>query len=472
MAADESKNFPASSESMRELFNMDGKSEKASTLQPLGQPPGELPLAEELEIPISTAQTRLEMPPEIHRPVGGPAPTASTSPVEQFLKPSEERGNELFAMVLRFIRRTIPYILVFALGLGLYFFYFSDFSFQSLLNSDRLRIEDVAKKNKDLIALEKQEDVNYQKWIGQFFFDVTDNTIISKDTDVSGNGLTNFQKYLLNLNPKVYSTRDGVGDGQLILRDTNPWTGKPLTQAQKDLIDKYFNKELISNRITAAALTRGVTKFAEYVSTDSPYYADPATIAEYKKNDQIITSIGSIPSNLNRGSGSGTAQASTSTSARSTGDEIDQSKPGRLDIPANHISVPLIWTQNTSDLEKDLSSGIVHYPGTVLPGEMGTSYISGHSSGYLWDRSPYKQVFAILGQVKDGTSFTITATTKSGQTIKYNYVVDHRGEFEADDQSQFVNTADSVVALSTCWPVGTVDRRLVLFAKLTQVERS
>jgi sortase (surface protein transpeptidase) len=89
----------------------------------------------------------------------------------------------------------------------------------------------------------------------------------------------------------------------------------------------------------------------------------------------------------------------------------------------------------------------------------------------LWDKCAYKEVFAVLGQVKDGTSFTITAKQVDGKEVKFHYVVDHRGEFAADDQAQFVSTADSVVALSTCWPVGTTNRRLVLFAKLTQTQR-
>jgi hypothetical protein len=59
MAADENKNFPASSDAMKELFNMSGKSETPSNSQEPGQPPAELPLDEELEVPIDTPQPRL-----------------------------------------------------------------------------------------------------------------------------------------------------------------------------------------------------------------------------------------------------------------------------------------------------------------------------------------------------------------------------------------------------------------------------
>lgn len=299
------------------------------------------------------------------------------------------------------------------------------------------------------------------------------------DADVSGNGLTNFEKYLLNLNPKVYSTRGNLGDGQSVLDGINPWTGKTFTDKQKQLVEKYINPELISNRITAAAITRGVTKYAQYVSSDSPYYIDPVTLQQVGANGQAVVTPTQIatststatPANIPTNQSSSSSSSSTPPNLRPD-ESIDQSKPGLLEIPANKISVPLVWTQDIKDFEKDLKSGVVHYPGTAMPGELGTSYISGHSSGYVWDKSPYKQIFAILGSVKDGTSFTITATQKNGKTVRFNYIVERRGEFAANDQAQFISTSDSIVALSTCWPVGTTAKRLVLFAKLTQTERS
>ena len=79
------------------------------------------------------------------------------------------------------------------------------------------------------MALKKSESVAYANWINQFFFDIQDKDITSMDTDVSGNGLTNFQKYLLNLNPKVYDTQgNNIADGQLIIDGKNPWTGNAL----------------------------------------------------------------------------------------------------------------------------------------------------------------------------------------------------------------------------------------------------
>lgn len=376
--------------------------------------------------------------------------------------------------VARVVRTILPYLAIFAIGVGLYFFYFSDFSFQSLFK-DTLRLESLTAEDRDknLDQLKADVEKDYKVWIKQFFVDVNDESIISMDTDVSGNGLSNLEKYLLNLNPKVYSTQGATGDGQLVIDGINPWTGQPFTEKQKALVDKYIYRELISNRITAAAITRGVTKFSQYVTEDSPYFIDPETLEQIGNNGNVAVNPPTIPS--------GTSPIPTTPPPTTTpvvtapeirpDQAIDLSKPGLLEIPANNISVPIIWTKEVRNFDADLKKGIVHYPGTALPGETGLAYLSGHSSGYLWDKSPYKQVFANLGSVADGTSFTITATQNNGQKVRFNYVVSGRGEYAANDQAQFISAADSQVALSTCWPVGTVARRLVIYAKLTQTER-
>ncbi len=467
------KKHMAASDSMREFLNMGSKEgelspsidlsansdSKSVEAQQIGELPPDLPFLDTLEEPGEDSEAPSQTSPN--------TPPSPAGPVEQILGPAADKGNEGYAFVLWLVKSIAPYVVIFAIGLGLYFFYFSDFSFTSVFKTNSITLEKVtSSSNKDLEKLKSDQKEEYLKWMSQFFFAVNDDAIISMDADVSGNGLSNFEKYLLDLNPKVYSTRGtSKPDGELVAEGINPWTGKPFTDKQKELVDKYISKELVSNRITAAALNRGVTKFAQYVNEDSPYYIDPNTLKETANNPANETQNNEIAHNA--------AQQANSPSAGNInpGSDINQSIPGHLDIPANNISVPLIWTKDVKDFDKDLKNGVVHYPGTALPGQLGTSYISGHSSGYLWDKSAYKEVFAILGNVTDGTSFTITATLNNGQKVRYDYVVTGRGEFAANDQAQFVNTADSMVALSTCWPVGTTARRLVLFAKLVQTSQ-
>ena len=482
MAEEDKKNKPsttpgkqvAATDHISELLNLSGEekplsaadaSAKPEPVLHAGQLPPDLPFLDTLEEPHKDLEVSLQAASE--------EPPSSAGPISQIIGPAADKGNEAYAFVLWLAKSVAPYVVIFLVGLGLYFFYFSDFSFSGIFKSNNITLEKITDEssNKDLEKLKKDQQEAYLKWMAQFFFAVNDEAIISMDTDVSGNGLSNFEKYLLDLNPKVYSTRGtNTPDGELVTQGINPWTNKPFTDKQKELVDKYINKELISNRITAAALTRGVTKFAQYVNPGSPYYVEPETLRNYQQNNPVITpdEVASNQVAYNAAQQAGRGQAPTSTSGSST--DINWDVPGKLEIPANNISVPLIWTKDVKDFDSDLKKGVVHYPGTVLPGQVGTSYISGHSSGYLWDKSPYKQIFAILGQVKDGTSFSITVTQRDGKVVRHNYVVTHRGEFAANDQAQFVNTADSVVALSTCWPVGTTAKRLVLFGKLTQTE--
>lgn len=150
---------------------------------------------------------------------------------------------------------------------------------------------------------------------------------------------------------------------------------------------------------------------------------------------------------------------------------IDTNISGTLEIPSINVTVPLIWTKDTKDFDADLKKGVVHYPGTALPGELGTAYISGHSSGYAWDNNSYKKIFSKLGDVPDYAAFTITLTLTDGTKIKQRYVVSKRGIYKPDDQEQFKNTPEPLVALSTCWPVGTTRDRLVLFGKLVGTEK-
>lgn len=518
---DDYKKDVAGSDSVRKFLNMDSEQDTSAPADlpiaesvdedfvPADLPVKDLPIVEAVAVEtISESKSKKEVKTvaelfpssDSNKDKSKKADSVQTENLstDESIDPSEElRAGE---KVFKIVKAVAPYIAIFAIGLGLYFFYFSDFSINSLFKSGSLTIENVAstKTNKDLENLEADQKTAYLAWMKQFFFEVNDDAIISMDADVSGNGLTNFEKYLLNLNPKVYSSRgSNVPDGQLVIDDISPWTGKPFTEEQKALVNKYINKENISNRITAAALTRGVTKFSQYVQQDSPYYVEPAILANSDPNqvNGNVAYVGNNGTSGSSGNSNGTLNGSQSevqsnqtagTVAQQIGGntnsynqasnlnpstDIDQSIPGKIDIPANNISVPLTWTKDVKDFDEDLKKGTVHYPGTVLPGQIGTSYVSGHSSGYLWDNSPYKTIFAGLGAVKDGTSFSVTVTLKNGKQVRYHYVVAGRGEYKADDQAQFVNTADSVVALSTCWPVGTTARRLVLYGKLSQTEQ-
>ena len=363
---------------------------------------------------------------------------------DEALNPERE-ANKAFQHYMKMI---LPYAAVFILGIFLYFFYFTDFSVSEFFKKNDVSPDLRPKVASAMAAAQKDKLADYQRWMGQFYFEITDEKIIDPNEVNCACGLTNFEKYLLNLNPKIYDTLGaGSGDGQNVINNVDPSTGEPFQGNRKLIVEQYFDTQLISDRISVDTLARfnQAQANSEVVETPAAQPASPTQPAPQSTRVPQISATSTI--NLN------------------------STKAASVSIPKINVTVPIIFSQSTKDFEKDLVKGAVHYPGTVLPGEMGNSYISAHSSALPWVKSPYKNIFARFGELKEGDSFVITATSNGGKEFKLNYVIRHTGIYEANDQSQFINTAKSEVSLSTCWPIGTAKQRYVVRGELTQVEQ-
>jgi hypothetical protein len=69
-----------------------------------------------------------------------------------------------------------------------------------------------------------------------------------------------------------------------------------------------------------------------------------------------------------------------------------------LAIPSLGVSAPIQYIEHADDatMQDALAHGVVHYPGSSLPGQVGNMYIFGHSSDYAWAKGDFKHVFALL----------------------------------------------------------------------------
>jgi len=391
------------------------------------------------------------------------------------------KKNVIVSNLFQTLKTITPYVLVFSAALFVYFYFFGNISFSlsKIFPAQSVQTQKVASaKETSLTQLQSQNLTGYYQWIGQFYYDVSDASVLDPNADNSGNGLTNFQKYLLNLNPKSYDTLGlGVSDSEEINQGTNPLTNAPLTDAQKSVIDKYFDMEVVMNRLALAQMKKSgqvagaETGLTPAVSGDYGFgqpvqtaQAAPLTIRgnAAPQNSQAVPAV-----NQPHNSAITPSVAEPLNSAQ----QINNNTPGRLQIPSLKIDVPLIWSADPKNFDKDLQSGVIHYPGTAMPGEIGTAYISGHSSNYSWAKGSYNQIFTHLDKLADDASFSITVKTSDGRTSVFHYVVTSRQQYGPTDQAQFKNGAQSIVALSTCWPVGSTKYRYVVFGQLTQVEQ-
>lgn len=256
----------------------------------------------------------------------------------------------------------------------------------------------------------------YYAWIGGYFFAIGNAESVEPAADLDRDGLSNMDEFVLRTNPLIAdSDRDGYPDGVETLNGYNPF-GSGLMTEQQASIAADLDLIKISNRIAY---------------NSSEFIPDPSS-----------NILGSSKINY------------------------DLTKSGRLSVPKLDLQAPIVWTADPKNFADDLTRGVVHYPGTALPGEQGVVYISGHSSDYLWKNHPYKYVFAKLNALDVGDDIFVDIYGADGKEYNYRYRVTAEQVYAPNDQRQFVDQTGAKLNLSTCWPIGSTKDRLVITAVL------
>jgi LPXTG-site transpeptidase (sortase) family protein len=164
------------------------------------------------------------------------------------------------------------------------------------------------------------------------------------------------------------------------------------------------------------------------------------------------TETGSETSNISQSNNSSNeASGSGSTSGyKLTIDKLGISAPVSVNIDGN----------NKNDYLKALENGIAHMKNTALPGAIGNTVLFGHSSYYANKPGSYKDIFAKLNNLGIGDIIKV-----SNDNTVYNYKVVEKKIIGSKDLSVITsaNTGQTLTVL-TCWPVGTIDQRLVVKA--------
>lgn len=143
----------------------------------------------------------------------------------------------------------------------------------------------------------------------------------------------------------------------------------------------------------------------------------------------------------------------------------------RLVIPRINQNIPIVgvssknliahdWNALEKDMQEALKDGVIHYPGTSMPGQHGNVVITGHSSYFPWDPGRFKDVFALLHQMKIGDKIMIYHNQE-----KYIYQVTEKKVVLPDDIDILKQTPEDKLTLITCTPVGTNLKRLIVIAK-------
>lgn len=124
---------------------------------------------------------------------------------------------------------------------------------------------------------------------------------------------------------------------------------------------------------------------------------------------------------------------------------------GELHIPKLDATLPIYHGTE----EEELSRGVGHYAGSVLPGQADNSVLSGHRD----------TVFRELGEV--GENDVLIVTTEAGE---FEYTVNRVRIVDAEDRTVIVPKPRATLTVSTCYPfdfLGNAPDRYVLVAELS-----
>lgn len=143
-------------------------------------------------------------------------------------------------------------------------------------------------------------------------------------------------------------------------------------------------------------------------------------------------------------------------------------QPNTLAIPSLGVVAPIQYgTKRSEDAFQELlREGVVHYPGTAMPGAVGNMFIFGHSSDYAWSKGNYKTVLALLPKLEKGSEIKVV----DADGYIYTYIAK---EFHvvAPTEVQWLSQdtgGKKLLTVQTSYPIGTALKRYLVIAELRQ----
>lgn len=143
-------------------------------------------------------------------------------------------------------------------------------------------------------------------------------------------------------------------------------------------------------------------------------------------------------------------------------------------IPKIDAKAPVIGNVDSTAQDvygSALKQGVAHAYGSSTPGNKGGTYIFAHSTNGPWNVSRYNAVFYLLRELDPSTKDEIYVFYQ-GKVHKYTVAEKH--VVDGSDTSWLVNSKEGEerLILQTCWPPGTVWKRMIVIAKPVEVDAS
>jgi LPXTG-site transpeptidase (sortase) family protein len=141
-------------------------------------------------------------------------------------------------------------------------------------------------------------------------------------------------------------------------------------------------------------------------------------------------------------------------------------KENSIEILKIEISAPIVFVKSEKEIEMGLDKGVVLFPGSALPGQIGKTIIEGHSAPPGWPKIKYDWIFSRLNELEEGDEVNLNFNHQ-----KLNYYVTkkiflNRGEEIPFNDLTNSDNSDNILLLISCWPPGKDLKRIAVAAIL------
>lgn len=318
-----------------------------------------------------------------------------------------------------------------------------------------------------------------------------------KDPDLDQ--LTNLDEYKYGTNPINADTDgDGFKDGYEVSRNFNPLGTGPFdadTDGLSDVQEKLYGTDSKNADTDADGLKDGDEVNIWHTDplkadTDGDGFKDGAEVeggydplvkgaklsASDKDGDTLTLGdeegIGTDPNNPDTDH-DGINDGSEMSAGLDPTDGDPAARPkGEVIISKINVNAPIVWVQesNNDAYENGLESGMIHVPSTVAPGQVGNSYITGHSSDYFYKPGNYKTILARESELNIGDEIIVKLTFHSGKSQLQHWKAFEKDIVAPDNPVLFRDESRPVVTLASCWPLNTSWQRIYLKLTLASKE--
>lgn len=153
-----------------------------------------------------------------------------------------------------------------------------------------------------------------------------------------------------------------------------------------------------------------------------------------------------------------------------TGNEIEPDNSDfALIVPKvgiNAAVIPGVDPVNTAGYSEALKKGVAHSKLSYYPDENGTVYLFSHSTNYEWFIDDLNAVFYYLKNLEANDLIVVMY-----RNDRYTYQIREKKVVSTREISYLVpQTGVRTLILQTCWPPGTVAKRMLIFADLIEVK--